>query len=320
MTSPDETTVADNVMKHRMEQSHKSNLAFESLTEWTNEQTCPSETLPTLPQEVASPASVVALDDSTLVVVGGGKDHPERVWIWHDDKTWTVGPNLPQGGRIDHCAVVCNGFIYVVGGKCANHTWVSFQRDTTIVRLSVATLLEHVSSTTTTTSSSPLSPSTKPAVTKNPSSSSSSSSSLWTILDGRLSTIRRDAAAVVVRNEVIVVLGGSVRDSYSTHILNTVDLVHVTGSHHASVTVTAGPVMPLPRQWLGAAVVGGGTHIVVVGGTSTGRMPQPDEAWNTMDCFTFDDPDNDNKTQNNTSDTTATATPSTTHRYSFWRP
>ena len=130
------------------------------------------------------PASVVVngnkKEEQTVVVIGGhtGKDGTNSVLLMDldkDMKQWRKGPSLNQN-RCGHGAVVCNGFVYTMGGYC------NYQRLDSIERIDLLDLLK--------------SPCT---VNEN---------MYWTPLKCTLSTPRAACQAAVVHNRFIVVVGG----------------------------------------------------------------------------------------------------------------
>ena len=88
----------------------------------------------------------------------------------------------------------------------------------------------------------------------------------WTRLQCRLSSPRRQCAAVVVHNRYIVILGG---DTFMYQDLSSVDIMdtappHNNNNDNGEPTIVAGPRMNSTRSYFGAAVVD--NRIFVVGG------------------------------------------------------
>ena len=174
--------------------------------------------------------------EQTVVVLGGYRQAPGAT-----DSVLVLNLSDPdkqwrEGPSMDktragHAAVVCNGGVYVMGG---------YNRVTLdcIERIDANDLLQ-------------------------PSSTSSSSKkSHWTTLKCRLSTPRWESGAVAVHNRYIVVIGGY--DGSRT--LPSVDIIDTR--HH---TVTAGPIMAVPRSFCASVVIG--NRIFSVGGQNeTGRL------------------------------------------------
>ena len=169
-------------------------------------------------------------DQQTVVVIGGYKsgDITNSVLLMNlgkDEKQWNEAPYLNQKRR-GHAAVVCNGFVYVLGGFCNGCGYLN-----SIERIAVDDLLE----TTCTTNN----------------------KKQWTTLNCRLSTPRNGCAAVVVHDRFIVVAGG-----YNGSYLSSTDIIDtVVKTQH---TVIAGPSMKVARRFCAMAVVD--RRIFVVGG------------------------------------------------------
>ena len=118
--------------------------------------------------------------------------------------------------RCGHAAVVCNGGVYVMGGRHRNSIWDCIER------IDSNDLLQSSLTTTTT------------------------HESHWTTLNCRLSAGRCGCCAVAVHNRYIVVVGG-----YSNRYWSSVDIID-TSNH----TLISGPSMTVPRSYFGSAVVG----------------------------------------------------------------
>ena len=211
--------------------------------------------------------------EQTVVVLGGyrtGYGEVNSILVLNladPDKQWREGPPMNKSRR-GHAAVLCNGGVYVMGGRntatldCieridANDILQPFLTASTtheihgavyamggrtggyrdganldcIEQIDANDLLQ--SSLTTT---------------------SITHESHWTTLTCRLSTRRFGCCAVVVQNRYIVVMGG-----YNGRYLSSVDIIDTSND-----TVTAGPSMTVPRQWCASAVIG--HRIFVVGG------------------------------------------------------
>ena len=173
----------------------------------------------------------------TVVVLGGFKQSQgvtNSVLVLNlpnPNKQWREGPSMNKA-HYGHASVVCNGGVYVMGGS---------------TRYSSLDCIEKINATDL------LQPS---------STSSSSKKSHWTTLTCRLSTRRSGCGAVAVHNRYIVVIGGY--DGSRT--LPSVDIIDTR--HH---TVTAGPIMAVPRSFCASVVIG--NRIFSVGGQNeTGRL------------------------------------------------
>ena len=180
-------------------------------------------------------ASVVL--DHTVVVLGGyqqGQGVLNSVFLLNlaePSKQWREGPPLIKK-RDEHSAVVCNGGIYVMGGRNLLNC---------IERIDVHDLLQ-----------SSLTTSTKHA-------------SSWKTLNCRLSTERRRCCAVAVENRYIVVMGG--RKSKRGQDLSSVDIMD-TRNH----TVNAGPCMKVPRCDCAGTVIGHRIFVVGGGNIDDGLL------------------------------------------------
>ena len=166
-------------------------------------------------------ASVVL--DRAVVVLGGYKHHGETATnsvlllnLAEPNKQWREGPPMNMK-RDEHAAVVCNGGIYVMGGRNSENQVLNCME-----RIDVHDLLQ--SSLT----------------------NSSTHAGNWTTLNCRLSTERKRCCAVAVENRYIVVMGGRNR-----RILPSVEVID-TRNH----TVTAAPSMNVPRSFCASAVIG----------------------------------------------------------------
>ena len=158
----------------------------------------------------------------TVVVLGGCQQDQGIVNsvlvlnLSDPDKQWQEGPPMNKRRRV-HGAVVCNGGVYVMGGKIG-YSWLDCME-----RIDVNDLLQSSSTSSTTYESH------------------------WTTLTCRLSTGRARCSAVVVHNRYIVVMGG-----YGDgRILSSVDIID-TSNH----SVIAGPSMTIPRSYCASVVVG----------------------------------------------------------------
>ena len=159
--------------------------------------------------------------EQTVVVLGGfkqGQGYVNSVLalnLAEPNKQWREGPPMNQE-RVGPAAVVCNGRVYVIGGR---------HRDSSLDCLERIDLNDLFQSSLTT---------------------GSTRASHWTTLTCRLSSGRHGCCAVAVHNRYIVVMGG-----YSNRYLSSVDIID-TNSH----TVIAGPSMTVPRQFCASAVIG----------------------------------------------------------------
>ena len=141
-----------------------------------------------------------------------------------DLRQWKNGPRLNEK-RDDVAAVVCNGFVYAIGGQ--NH----FETLDTMERIKVSDLQEW---------------STLLSSNNNNNHQMPVLSNKWTTLDVRLSSKRRACSAVVVHNHFIVILGGY---AAATSSVSTVDILDTT-----TLTLSLGPHMLWPRSYFGATV------------------------------------------------------------------
>ena len=159
--------------------------------------------------------------EQTVVVLGGyrtGHGEVNSILVLNmadPDKQWREVPPMNKK-RCGHAAAVCNGGVYVMGGRHRNSIWDCIER------IDSNDLLQSSPTTTTT------------------------HESHWTTLTCRLSTGRPGCCAVAVHNRYIVVMGG-----YNDDYLSSVDIID-TRNH----TVTAGPSMNIPRFECASAVIG----------------------------------------------------------------
>ena len=171
----------------------------------------------------------------TVVVLGGNKQNENYtnsvllLSLAEKNKHWREGPPLNDKRRF-HAAVVCNGGVYVIGGRDDESS-----RLDTIERIDVERLCRGESTST----------------TRNP----------WMPLKCRLSTARSGCSAVTVYNRYIVVIGGKNGDQ-----LASVDIIDTAVERNH--TVIPGPSMEVPRSGCASAVIG--HRIYVVGGGYNG--------------------------------------------------
>ena len=146
-------------------------------------------------------------------------------------------------------AVVCRDKVYAIGGF-GDDNYNSYTTLDTIESIQVSSLLEMTETSMTTRQN----------------------NSQWTRLQCRLSSPRRQCAAVVVHNRYIVILGG-VNDMghhlSSVDILDTAPPQNNSNNSNGEPTIVAGPSMNSTRYAFGAAVVD--NQIFVVGGWVNGR-------------------------------------------------
>ena len=180
-------------------------------------------------------------DDKTqTVVVMGGFQRNERVTnsvllLNLHDMQWREGPPMNQSRR-GHVAVLCNGSVYVLGGR----NWRYFN---CIERMDASDLLLQSSSSTT--------------------RSSSTHERHWTTLNCGLATARMGCCAVAVHDRYIVVAGGWKREQQQDSLLSFSSVEILDTSNH---TVMEGPSMAFPRTMCFGAVMG--HRIYVVGGAT----------------------------------------------------
>ena len=171
----------------------------------------------------------------TVVVLGGTQQHKGFVNsvlaldLAQSSKQWREGPPMNQK-RDRHAAVVCNGGIYVIGGRNNYYSLLDC-----VERIDANDLVQ--SSLT----------------------NSTTHESHWTTLTCRLTTERKGCCAVAVHNRYIVVVGGF----NGVEELSSVDIIDTSNQ-----TVIAGPSMTVPRVWCASAVIG--HRIFVVGGYNEG--------------------------------------------------
>ena len=159
--------------------------------------------------------------EQTVVVLGGyrtGQGELDSILVLNladPSKQWREGPPMNKA-RDGHAAVVCNGAVYVMGGRHRDSIWDCIELIDTndILQSSLTKTTTHESH--------------------------------WTTLTCRLSTGRVGCCAVAVHNRYIVVMGGR-----SNRYWSSVDIVD-TSNH----TLIEGPSMTVPRSYFDSAVVG----------------------------------------------------------------
>ena len=138
-------------------------------------------------------------EEQTVVVLGGyrtGYGEVNSILVLNladPDKQWREGPPMNKSRR-GHAAVLCNGGVYVMGGR--NTATLDC-----IERIDANDILQ-------------------PFLT-----ASTTHTSNWTTLTCRLSTRRFGCCAVAVHNQYIVVMGG-----YDDHYMSSVDIID-TSNH-----------------------------------------------------------------------------------------
>ena len=190
----------------------------------------------------------------TVVVLGGWKQHQvtNSVLVLNldeENKQWQEGPPLNKCRR-RHAAVVCNGGVYVIGGRGRGRGGNRISDLDSIERIDVRDLLE--ASRTKKTS--------KPGKILNYRLLLASRTNMrlnhWTGLNCRLTEARNGCSAAAVHDRYIVVLGGG----NSCHYLASVDIVDTAlKSNH---TVITGPCMTVARVRCASIVVGHRIYVV----------------------------------------------------------
>ena len=165
------------------------------------------------------------------------------VIVWDPStKRWRNGPSLNDRRR-SLVAVVCHDKVYGIGGSGGDNNYDGSTFLDTIESIQVSSLL----------------------VTTETSMTTRQNNNQWTRLQCRLSSPRRQCAAVVVHNRYIVILGG---DTFMYQDLSSVDIMDTAPPHNnndnGEPTIVAGPRMNSTRSYFGAAVVD--NRIFVVGG------------------------------------------------------
>ena len=182
----------------------------------------------------------------TIVVIGGlmqSDSYTNSVIVW-DPSTmeWRNGPSLNDRRR-SLVAVVCHDKVYAIGGVGGDNYNDGSTFLDTIESIQLSSLLETMETSMTTRQN----------------------NNQWTRLQCRLSSPRRQCAAVVVHNRYIVILGG---DTFMYQDLSSVDIMDTAPPHNnndnGEPTIVAGPIMNSTRSYFGAAVVD--NCIFVVGG------------------------------------------------------
>ena len=184
----------------------------------------------------------------TIVVIGGrmqSGEYTNSVIVWDPStKRWRNGPSLNDRRR-GLVAVVCRDKVYAIGGFGHVNNYNGSTALDTIESIQVSSLLETTETSMTTRQN----------------------NNQWTRLQCRLSSPRRQFAAVVVQNRYIVILGG---DAGMCQDLSSVDIMDMAPPHNNNNSngepmIVAGPSMNSTRSYFGAAVVD--NRIFVVAGT-----------------------------------------------------
>ena len=179
----------------------------------------------------------------TIVVIGGQMHRvgcTNSVIVWDPStKRWRNGPSLNDKRR-SLVAVVCRDKVYAIGGV-GHDNYVGYTILETIESIQVSSLLETSTMTR-------------------------QNNNQWTRLQCRLSSPRRNCAAVVVHNRYVVILGGNAgmdEDLSSVDIMDTAP-PHNNNNNNGEPMIVAGPSMNLTRSSFGAAVMD--NRIFVVAG------------------------------------------------------
>ena len=157
---------------------------------------------------------------------------------------WRNGPSL-NDKRHDLVAVVCRDKVYAIGGVGRANDYNNYTTWDTMESIQVSSLLEMTETMMMTRQN----------------------NSQWTRLQCRLSSPRRQCAAVVVHNRYIVILGGHTgmdQDLSSVDIMDTAPPHNNNNNSNGEPTIVAGPSMNWRRSCFAAAVVD--NRIFVVGG------------------------------------------------------
>ena len=241
----------------------------------------------------------VLLDDDTLVIIGGFSEsadatnsviglphassmHCHQQQQQHEQQQeeeeeyehqepqleWFDAPSM-NDTRWILASVVCNGFVYAIGG---------FLNETT-----ASDTMERLSIDTFTTLSTREGIHNNMKNNNNNNNNNSNTIVGWERLNTRLSCPRGACAAVCVRNRFLVVMGG-----FNGGALSSVDVVDTKALNGSDVTVTVGPSMSSPRYCFGATVYCRHDQIWVIGGHESIHP----ERVSTMEMITF----NNNKT------------------------
>ena len=189
----------------------------------------------------------------TIVVIGGEMQRGEytnSVFVW-DPSTmaWRNGPSL-NDRRSDLVAVVCRDKVYAIGGFVDDNNYHGYTTLDTIDSIQVSSLLEATETLRMTRQN----------------------NSQWTRLECRLSSPRRQCAAVAVQNRYIVILGGvngMRQDLSSVDIMDTAPPHNNNNNSNGEPMIVAGPSMYSTRSYFGAAVVD--NRIFVVAGSVNDR-------------------------------------------------
>ena len=211
-----------------------------------------------LPQGPRYSHATVSLFDGTLVVLGEYDANSARqasVLVYYSSHSknhsgeWWEGPIMTMA-RADHCAQVCNGFVYAMGGEDTRSVEripiSAFSAQQTNPRA-----LSAASSTTRTTTRTRTKASTR---------------ATWQTMPYQLSHGRSGSASVMVRNRFLVLLGGRDDTVYETPDVKALATLDIIDTVHSVVVTNAGPSMKVARRICGACLVNE-TTLWVVGGT-----------------------------------------------------
>lgn len=233
----------------------------------------------------ASHASVV-LDDNTVVVIGGEHEDgltssvllmPPRP----SPQKFVAGPNMNEK-RDDLAAVVCNGYLYAIGGSSRNLRILDTLERTLVADLKrIAAFSGGITTSSTANHSN-----------DRQDDDDHQSHGKWEKVNARLSVARSGCAAVAVYNRFIVVMGGNMFFS-TVDVIDTMELAMratwpTTSSSSENnnyqpstvASVRVGPSMLIPRRCLGAVVLG--NKIWAVGGLDT-----DERALDTLEYISF---------------------------------
>ena len=189
----------------------------------------------------------------TIVVIGGRMHSyyiTNSVIVWDPSTNrWRNGPSLNDRRR-SLVAVVCRDKVYAIGGYGGDNYYNNTTLDT-IESIQVSSLLETMETSTMTRQN----------------------NNQWTRLQCRLSSPRRECAAVVVHNRYIVILGGRNRmrqDLSSVDIMDTGPPHNNNNNNNGEPTIVAAPSMNSTRSTFGAGLMD--NRIFVVAGWVNGRQ------------------------------------------------
>ena len=210
-----------------------------------------------LRQPIPSNHASVSLNDHMVAVLGGRTDEDKTMNLVSlldlSSQRWLDGPKMNEDRR-NLAAVVCNDYIYAIGGT--NESCLQLD---TLERIPISSLTRNSANIS------------KDMRNNNTSNDESIQGSCWEPMNVRLAFGRSLCAAVAVHNRFVVVMGGI--DCCAVEVIDTMaaSLTSDCTEAAAVVSITRGPDMTSPLRDMGAVVYN--NQILVVGGTRNRPFP-----------------------------------------------